>query len=48
MPMPVKNDGAAGMRFDRRQNVWSIDERQSDSVTQADRRERVLNDLMMQ
>jgi hypothetical protein len=36
MPVTVQHEGPASMRFDRRQNVWSIDERQADSVTQAD------------
>ena len=36
MPVAVQHEGPVGMRVDRRQNIWSINERQADSVTQAD------------
>ena len=48
MPVAVQNQRPVGMRRHRRQNVWSIDECQADSVAQADRSERVLYNLVVQ
>ena len=48
MPVAVQNQRPVGMRRHRRQNVWSIDECQADSVAQADRGERVFYNLVVQ
>jgi hypothetical protein len=47
MPMAVQNERPVAMRCDRRQDVWSIDECQADSVSQANRSERVLYNLVV-
>jgi len=48
MPVAMQNERPVGMRCNRRQNVWSINESQADSVTQAYRSERVLYNLVVQ
>src|SRR5437879_5193829 len=46
--MAVQNEATGGVGRDRCQNVRRIDECQADSVGEADRNYRILNDLMME
>ena len=47
MPMAVENEDTRGIRRDRRQNVRSIDQGETDAVAQTDRSHRILHDLMV-
>src|SRR5262245_38715963 len=47
MPMAVENEDTRGIRRDRRQNVRSIDQGETDAVAETDRSYRILHDLMV-
>ena len=47
VPMAVENEDTRGIRRDRRQNVRSIDQGETDAVAQTDRSHRILHDLMV-
>src|SRR4029434_3279657 len=47
MPMAVENEDTRGIWRDRRQNVRSIDQGETDAVAQTDRSHWILHDLMV-
>ena len=48
MPMAVENEDTRGIGRERGQNVWGIDQCETDALAQTDRIPRMLHDVMME